>query len=282
MAEGDIGKDFSEDAAEAEHDDRTERRIDLSAQNAVDALRRHFRDNYPVESCRRNRLSDRFHNPGIGSRNIVRRDVQGHTADIGLVGDIRRGDLERIGAGTALGIGACRGFVAQQRIGDDRQSEACEDFLGFPLAERRLRQVERSRQGDRVTFFARKGFAEPGQCGNRGNRPCRILEDRIALTFIACHDFRLRQDRLHDQHVRIVGQAGAHGVLQGACDHFRSGDGGPERQDGVIAAALDHLLQEGGDQRQVVECLCGDVHRVSWRREGQERLHLCLRILRHR
>ena len=171
----------------------------MYAENGFDAVAHHGRNENAVEPRIGVLLFDAVHQLAEGfARAVDGADVQPDTIDLGLVSDIRRGDLEHhrkaeFPRRVRRLIGGCC-----QAIGNDRQSGAGEQALGFLFADgtagKRARGTAWRRHGWRRRRL--ESLVNSMQGGHRAHRAGGILEYQAAGIFIAADDFLRRDDAI--------------------------------------------------------------------------------------
>ena len=153
-AERDVLEDLDEDAAETDHDHRPELRIAIAADDHLAAGRDHLLDEPAVDPGSGNSGLCRHRVDGLGD-GPRRPDIQRDAADVGLVQDLTRDDLDHEGrlhlGRPALGLDG----VAGERRARRAHAEAREKRLACRLVER-------------------PAALRPGPCDDVGG--CRLLD----------------------------------------------------------------------------------------------------------
>ena len=91
---GHVAQQFDIHATRAQHHDDTQCRVPACAEDTLHAATDHRGQQHAVHTRRGRRRRYRGHDPVIGGADLVRRaDIQGHAADVALVGDVGREHL---------------------------------------------------------------------------------------------------------------------------------------------------------------------------------------------
>ena len=297
-AEADVLQHFDEHAAQAEHDRRAEHRIVHHAEHGFDAAAHHFADQHAVDLRVRRAIRGAVQQgPGaLGDRGIAL-DIQQNAADLRLVQDIGRDDLERAGPAERSGRRDRRFRRRRQALPHRRYPGAGQDRLGFVLAHRPGRRGQHpGRRGRRRAFAAAvERLAETGQRRHRPDRQRRILVHRIAEFLVHLHDIPAA-DQAHDH--RLAGIAFAHRAEQAGAGllHERCGRHGCHEDDvAVVVRLVDRQADILHHQVRVVQRLGGEIDRVvgagerdhglqfllDRRRQGRDLQPVAYRVVRH-
>ena len=125
-----IPEQFGGDAAEADHDHRTEGRVLQRADDDLDALFRHRADQHALDRRIRPVLAGIVQQRLIGQEHLaLGRDVDADAADFALVRDIRRLDLHDQGKAHAGDRGIQRALLRHQHFIGQRNARLAQQRL---------------------------------------------------------------------------------------------------------------------------------------------------------
>ncbi len=266
------------DAAEPDHQHRTEIRVATDAEDDLVARRRHFLHEHALDrgaGMGRLRISQ---HPRVGvAHRAVAMHPQRHGAGFGLVGYVRRLHLQRhrsadTGGGRRRLIGGCR-----QRLGRAGDAVAGEQSLGLVLGQQRTRCSERAgsriadRRWGRRSWRPMPALLKPGVVNERPDRAGAARHRGVAGNA----GLRERRHRLrrgagvgHEQD-RLLAWPGERCQLLGVSGSRRLVGERPDQEDRVDTARLPDDFDEPGIA-DLVDRLGGGIDRVLRRGVGRQ------------
>ena len=272
--EHDVAEQLDKNPAEADHHDWTEQRVSHHPENGFNPRRDHRRDQHAVDQGLRKRAGDALADARVGQthRRFVG-EVEDNSADIGLVRDVGRDDLEHhreadLGSAADCIVGACRELLA-----GNTQTGLAQQLLGLVLREAR---AGRNRCGFRQDHLGIRSpletVSEAGERGDGMNRAGRILEYCIANCLEIAADIGVSEQR-HAQVAPGMALRDAFQTRHQLGDDCRIEPEVREKHDhrgGVLLVQkqFEHRL----DQLGIVEDLRGDIHRIARPCKGQQSL----------